>query len=185
RLTIVNDSISTPPPIPAMRYFKRSLFVILFASTFGTAEAQEKPTKNAPGFPGPTDQGFVLPNGWRLSPAGQQIILTDLPLNIRATPDGKYALVATNGYNAHELTVIELATQKKVSVASAPQSWFGLAADEKVSRLWWSGGGDAVIRSFAFVNGTLEPRETFPIADKSRDPAADNTLTGFRTGVYF
>src|SRR4029079_18240358 len=85
----------------------------------------------------------------------------------------------------HELTAIDLATQQKVSVETAPQSWFGLAADEKTSRLWWSGGGDAVIRSFTFAGGKLEPRETFPIADNSKDAATDNTRTGFRTGVYF
>src|SRR5437016_599733 len=125
-----------------MRHFKRLLSLVFVFSTFGIAAAQDKPTKNAPGFPGPTDSGYVLPNGWRLTPAGQQIILTDLPLNIRTTPDGKYALVATNGYNAHELTAIELATQKKSSVETAKQTWFGLAADEAVARLWWSGGGD-------------------------------------------
>src|SRR5437763_16132564 len=107
--------------------------LLLFAATL--VSAQDKPTKNPPGFPGPSDAGYVLPNGWRLTPAGQQVILTDLPLNIRTTPDGKYALVACNGYNAHELTAIELATQKKVSVETAPQSWFGLAADAATSRL--------------------------------------------------
>lgn len=168
----------------AIQQFLRPFAVICALVTIGIAAAQEKPTKNAPGFPGPTDQGFVLPNGWRLTPAGQQIILTDLPFNIRTTPDGKYALVATNGYNAHELTAIELATGKKISVETAPQSWFGLAADKEVSRLWWSGGGDAVIRSFAFTGGKLEPQNTYPIADKSTK--SDDTLkTGFRTGVYF
>ena len=44
----------------------------------------------------------------------------------------------------HELTAIELSTGKKVSVESVPQSWFGLAADKNVSRLWWS-GGDALL----------------------------------------
>src|SRR3954466_10908060 len=88
-------------------------FLLLSAAPIA---AQDKPTKNAPGFPGPTDKGFVLPNGWKLTPAGHQIVLTDLPLNIRTTPDGKYALVATSGYNAHELTAIELATGKKSSV---------------------------------------------------------------------
>src|SRR5438132_273041 len=85
--------------------------------------AQEKPTRNAPGFPGPTDVGAVLPNGWRVTPAGEQIILADLPLNIWTTPDGKHALVATNGYNAHELTAIDLATKQKVAAESAAQSW--------------------------------------------------------------
>src|SRR3954454_1457928 len=108
----------------------RSFAALYLLAALGLAMAQEKPAKNPPGFPGPTDQGFVLPNGWRLTPAGQQIILTDLPLNIRTTRDGKYALVATNGYNAHELTAIEIATGKKVVAERAPQSWFGLAADK-------------------------------------------------------
>jgi len=156
------------------------LFVILCISAVaGTLTAQENPTKNPPGFPGPTDQGFVLPNGWKLTPAGQQIILTDLPLNIRTTPDGKYALVATNGYNAHELTAIELATGKKVSVETAPQSWFGLAADKEVDRLWWSGGGDAVIRSFAFTSGKLArpdftERAPAEVVEKERDKLAEH-----------
>src|SRR5262245_46882114 len=167
-----------------MRHTQHLLTCCLLLSSL-VAAAQDKPTKNAPGFPGPTDTGFVLPNGWKLTPAGQQVILTDLPLNIRATPDGKYALVATSGYNAHELTAIDLATLDKASVESARQSWFGLAADETTSRLWWSGGGDAVIRSFAFADGKLEPRDTFPIEDKSKEAATDSSRTGFRTGVYF
>src|SRR5262245_23962841 len=162
---------------------------VLILALCAAAPAQEKATaRNTAAFPGPTEAGFLLPNGWRLTPAGQQVILTDLPLNIRTTPDGKYALVATNGYNAHELTAIELATLNKSSVESVRQSWFGLASDETTSRLWWSGGGDAVVRSFAFADGKLEPRDTFPIEDKSKEPSAENadkSRTGFRTGVYY
>ncbi len=168
-----------------MCYFRPLLTACILLTTAAALSAQEKPTKNPPGYPGPTDAGYVLPNGWRLTPAGQQIILTDLPLNIRVTPDGKYALVATNGYNAHELTAIDLATREKVSVETAPQSWFGLAADENISRLWWSGGGDATIRSFAFHSGKLEPQDTLPVPDNSRDGETDSLKTGFRTGVYF
>jgi sugar lactone lactonase YvrE len=155
-----------------------SILVLATASS-----AQDKPAANPPRVPGQTDAGFVLPNGWRLTPAGQQVLLTDLPLNIRTSPDGKYALVATNGYNAHELTAIELATLKKASVQSVRQSWFGLAADATSSRLWWSGGGDAVIRSFEFKDGNLEPRDTYPPPGSA--DAADSSVTGFRTGVFF
>jgi YVTN family beta-propeller protein len=170
-----------------MRNFNPLLTTGLILFTAALVAAQDKPTKNAPGFPGPTDSGVVLPNGWRITPAGQQVILTDLPLNIRTTPDGKYALVATNGYNAHELTAIDLATQKKVATESVTQSWFGLAADAASSRLWWSGGGDAVVRLFTFQNGKLEPRDTYPPRGKPSEDkgAVDNTITGFRTGVYF
>src|SRR5262245_52714862 len=109
-----------------MRHLSPLLTISLLLASVSLVWAQDKPTKNPPGYPGPTDAGYVLPNGWRLTPAGQQVILTDLPLNIRTTPDGRYALVATNGYNAHELTAIDLATREKVSVETARQSWFGL-----------------------------------------------------------
>src|SRR5207249_7859888 len=45
--------------------------------------------QDATRYAGPTDKGFLLPNGWTLSPAGDQVTLTDLPLNIIATPDRK------------------------------------------------------------------------------------------------
>src|SRR4051812_3014259 len=168
-----------------MHYFKLLFAAYVLLPPGAVAFGQDKASRNPAGYPGQTTEGYLLPNGWRVTPAGQQVLLTDLPLNIRTTPDGKFAIVATNGYNAHELSVVELATGKKVSVENAPQSWFGLAADESTGRLWWSGGGDAVIRSFAVSNGRLEPRETLPIADTSKDAESDSLRTGFRTGVYF
>src|SRR5205823_3786369 len=86
----------------------------------------------------------------------------------------------------HELTAIDLATLKKVAVQAVPQSWFGLAADKSATRWWWSGGGEARLHLFAFDKGNLEPRESYPPRDKegaAADP--ENTLSGFRTGVYF
>ena len=80
--------------------------------------------------------------------------------------------MATNGYNAHELTAIELATGKKGRAESAPQSWFGLAADR-------SDEAAVVVRRrrcrralVRFQDGKLEPRDTYPagrqVADRSR-----------------
>ena len=47
-----------------------------------------------PRFAGPIQQGFLLPNGWTITPAGKQLTLTDLPLNIHPLRDGKHVLVA-------------------------------------------------------------------------------------------
>ncbi len=107
---------------------------------------------------GPSESGFLLPNGWRLTPAGKHVLLTDLPLNILTSSDGKYAFVATSGYNTHELTAIELATGDKIATAQAAQSWFGLAADSKLGRFWWSGGGE----------GSLHHLRPGPMASSSR-----------------
>jgi len=159
------------------------LFVVAVwgAVGFGPLRSQdEKQPARSSRFPGSTAEGILLPNGWRLTPAGNQVPLTDLPLNIIPTPDGKQAFVATSGYNAHELTAIELETGKKVATQTVPQSWFGLAADFEAGKVWWSGGGDGSIQQFAWSEGQLRPQD----APLPRADADDKTKTnGFRTGV--
>ena len=86
------------------------------------ARAQE-----APRYAGPTDKGFLLPNGWTLKPAGEHVPQTDLPLNIIPLADNRHVLVATSGYNAHELSLIDLDQKKVVDRQAVRQSWFGLA----------------------------------------------------------
>src|SRR5262245_61171888 len=73
-----------------------ALAVLVFAAPLLSQERTQTPP---PAYAGPTAAGFLLPNGWRLTPVGEQVPLTDLPLNIRTTADGKYAIVATSGYN--------------------------------------------------------------------------------------
>ena len=94
---------------------------------------------DAPSRPGPTDAGFLLPNGWTITPAGKHVVLTDLPLNIVPLADNKHALVATSGYNKHELSLIDLASQQVVDKQTVRESWFGLAS----RRLRIASGGPA------------------------------------------
>src|SRR5262245_12716940 len=97
---------------------------------------------------GPTETGFLLPNGWHLTPAGRQVTLTDLPLNIVPLKDGKYALTASSGYNRHELALIDLLEARVVTKEPVRQSWFGLALDSDEQRIWWAGGGANVVHTF-------------------------------------
>jgi YVTN family beta-propeller protein len=110
---------------------------------------------DTPRRPGPTDKGFLLPNGWTITPAGKQVVLTDLPLNIHPLADGKHALVATSGYNRHELSLIDLTTPKVVSAGTVRQSWFGLAISPEEDKVWWSGGGAARLHTFDLKDGRL------------------------------
>jgi YVTN family beta-propeller protein len=97
---------------------------------------------------GPTETGFLLPNGWHLTPAGRQVTLTDLPLNIVALKDGRHALAASSGYNRHELALVDLLEGRVVTKETVRQSWFGLALDADEQRIWWAGGGANVVHTF-------------------------------------
>src|SRR5262249_42054591 len=50
----------------------------------------------------------LLPNGWKIAPAGRHIQVGDLPLAMIESPDGGSLLVATNGYAKPTITVVDL-----------------------------------------------------------------------------
>ncbi len=142
-----------------------------------TLPAQQKQT--AP-FAGPTAKGFLLPNGWTITPVGKHVPLTDMPLHVIPLADGKHALVSTSGYNKHELSLVELATQKVVSKIQVNQSWYGLAFLGE--RGWWSGGGGDRLHTFDLKNLTLTRTSPLDPAPK-RSADDDKKKTGFKTGV--
>src|SRR5262245_4294933 len=115
----------------------RQLLSIIGLLTAAVVQAQDKAV-----FPGTTDTGFLLPNRWHLTPVGRHAITTDLPLNIIPLKDGKHALVATSGYNRHELALIDFRSEPMtVATETVRQSWYGLALDKAEAKVWWSGGG--------------------------------------------
>src|SRR5678815_2704691 len=171
---------------PTWQDFMRYFLLMMIALLTLVASARGQETKPAPksSFAGPNEQGFLLPNGWRLTPAGKQVPLTDLPLNILVSQDGAHAFVATSGYNSHDLTVVDLAKATKVASQSTRHSWFGLTMEQSSGRIWWSGGGSSVLHNYTWKDGKLEAGADFPPALKPGEAApADAPPTGFRTGV--
>ena len=143
--------------------------------------AQDKPR-----FAGPTENGFLLPNGWTISPAGAQVALTDLPLNILPMADGRHALVATSGYNAHELSVVDLVEKKVVDVETVRQSWYGLALDPGSGLVWWSGGGGNRLHTFALDGHDLTRKgQPEPTPDPEKSKQARKNAPGGGAGAHF
>jgi YVTN family beta-propeller protein len=134
--------------------------------------AKDKPAEK-PTSPGPlADKGFLLPNGWTLTPAGEQVVLPDMPLNILALADNKHALVAASGFNRHELALVDLETHKVVDSQVVWQSWFGLVADLEQKRLWWAGGGANRLHTYDLKDLKLTrtgPEDVFPTVPKDSD----------------
>jgi YVTN family beta-propeller protein len=137
---------------------------------------------DAPRFPGQKADGFLLPNGWTVTPVGEQVIVTDLPLNILALADNRHALVATSGYNAHELTLVDLDSKEKTQTQKVNQSWFGLVASPDEKRLWWSAGGGATLHPFKLEGGKLERADG---SDPTKQDRNAPNKHQFRSGLAF
>ena len=160
---------------PSFLAIPTSAFLAWCSIAVGAFLAQEPPR-----YAGPTEQGFLLPNGWTLKPAGRPVPLTDLPLNIIALADNRHALAATAGYNAHELSLIDLQEAKIVDRQAVSQSWFGLAASAEGDRIWWSGGGANVLHAFRLSDRRLA-RAGAPEPD--RKTARKGEQRHFRAGI--
>jgi YVTN family beta-propeller protein len=128
---------------------------LLFA--VAVASAQEKPKAEPGKFAGPTKDGFLLPNGWHLTPVGKHAVTTDLPLNVLPLKDNKHVLVATSGWNTHDLSVIDIssAEPKEVSKVTVKQSWFGLGVNGDEGKVYWAGGGHGAVHTFDLKDGKL------------------------------
>ena len=160
-----------------MRAIAYPLAVLVAMFALCTAmPADDKPAR----FPGKTADGYLLPNGWTITPAGEQLILKDLPLNIVPLADNRRVLVGTSGYNAHELSLIDIAAKKPLHVETVRQSWFGLITANDEKTVFWSGGGGAALHRFSLDGDNLtRADEGDPTAPFGRGDNKDN----FRTGL--
>ena len=77
--------------------------------------------------PGPAGRGRVrLPNGWYLSPTGQQVAVGDFPLGLAVSPDERVAAVSFSGWHAKGFDLIDLATGKRTHSIPLVETWLGV-----------------------------------------------------------
>src|SRR5215468_8349512 len=129
---------------------------LLIPVQFNSAIAQSKAKSPARNVPGKTAAGTLLPNGWTLTPEGAQVPVSDLPLNMVLSNDGRYLLVTTNGNGDQTIEVIDLQTGRSSQTVSVKKSWLGLAFAPDGKRFFVSGGDDNEVMVFDFVGGKAE-----------------------------
>jgi YVTN family beta-propeller protein len=105
----------------------------------------------------------LLPNGWRIAPAGRHVMVGDLPLGMLVSPDGRWAIVTNNGYAKPTLTVVDLETLSAPDRTEIADAWLGLAWHPDGKRLFASGGPDGSVREFQWSPGKLAPRRVFAV----------------------
>ncbi|MBC8167710.1 MAG: beta-propeller fold lactonase family protein [Bryobacteraceae bacterium] len=89
--------------------------------------------------PGPGPAGYLLPNGWRLTPLGKSVPTEDLLLKMLPLPGDKGVVAVHSGYNRHGISAI--GGPGLLQMVDLGSTWAGLAWDKEGSRLFVSGGG--------------------------------------------
>ena len=132
---------------------KRSA-AVLFLLGFGFVTASpsaEKP--GAPARPGTSKGVTVLPNGWKLSPAGRHMTLGDLPMAMAASPDGKLLAIVHGGYAKPTVKIVDL--ERLIVKATVPleDAWLGLAWSPSGHRLYQAAGAVNAIDEIGLEKG--------------------------------
>ena len=116
-------------------------------------------------LPHKTDHGFLLPNGWQITPTGRHVTLPDYVLNVSPTPDGKRLIALHCGHSPHGLAVIDPVTMAITQEIPLKSAWLGLTWSPDGKRLYVSGGNAesrvkptaAPIYVFTYAEGKLSP----------------------------
>jgi YVTN family beta-propeller protein len=107
----------------------------------------------------------LLPNGWKLSPAGHSLPLGDLPLNMQLSASGKYLAVTNNGQSTQSLQLVDPRSEKLLDEKVLGKSWYGLAFSRDEKKLYASGGNDNVILAFSIIDSKLVTPDTIKLGN--------------------
>jgi len=110
-----------------------------------------------------TDGSTLLPNGWRLSPAGKHVKVGDLPLNVLQTPDSKYLIVTSNGLAKPSFSVVDIASWTVKSTMVLDQAWLGLVWSPDGTKLYSAGAAQNNVQEFTYANGVITRARTFAL----------------------
>ncbi|MFA6087699.1 bifunctional YncE family protein/alkaline phosphatase family protein [Mucilaginibacter sp.] len=137
---------------------KKALPVILLIGFCFSAMAQ------TPGKIKQTGQ-VLLPNGWKLSPAGRSLPTGDLPLNMQLSTSGHLLAVTNNGQSTQSVQLIDPQTEKVLDTKELGKSWYGLVFSHNEKELFVSGGYDNWILDFHLQDNKLGKADTIRLGN--------------------
>jgi DNA-binding beta-propeller fold protein YncE len=133
--------------------------VVALAVAAGALAQQPSP----PQRPGAAKSQTLLPNGWSIAPAGKHVVVGDLPLAMVESADGRYAIVANNGYQKPSLTVVDLRRLSVTQHVPLDSAWLGLAWHPDGKRLYCSGSAANAVYELAWKGGKLSRTRTLSL----------------------
>jgi DNA-binding beta-propeller fold protein YncE len=105
--------------------------------------------------PGSEHGVTLLPNGWRLAPAGRHLTVGDLPLAMAFSPDGRSVVVTNDGYEKPTLSVVDLDRHVVRQTLTVDNAWLGLAFSPDGTKVYSSAGNANAIDVLSWSGGRL------------------------------
>jgi len=121
-------------------------------------------------MPGLRPNENLLFNGWGVTPAGQHVPTSDMPLEMAVSPDGRTLAAAHGGFNGVGVTLVDLQEKRVSDFFPLMRAWNGLAFNRDGTRLLVSGGNSGLIVELSIAEGKAkEERAVTP--DPNAEPA--------------
>lgn len=156
--------------------FKHASFIILFFGLSFQLQAQ------VPGKIKTTKQ-VLLPNGWKLSPAGRSLPLGDLPLNMQLSASGKLLAITNNGQSTQSIQLIDPNTEKLLDQKVIKKSWYGLSFSRDEKKLYVAGGNDNQILCYQINGNKFGTTDTIKLGKPwPKDKICPTGMTVNKTG---
>ena len=151
-------------PRPKSVLCRAHLLSLAALATFVVCAHGQTPSVTTQAQPGRLSGNTVLlPNGWKISPAGQQVPVGGLPLRVVAVPHTNLALITSNGYGDQYLSLIDLVSHSIIQRVPMVASWMGLAVTSDGKTVYASTGSADSIAVFHLNAGRLTPDGTIPL----------------------
>ncbi len=129
--------------------------LLLFLFFYGCSGSSNNSSSDNIKMPGKFDNYTLLSNGWRLTPAGHQVGIGELPLNLIITKNDKYALTSNSGTKTNSISVIDLQNEQEIQRIIIDKTWRGIVFNNDDSKLFVSGANNNLIYIYNFNSGHL------------------------------
>jgi YVTN family beta-propeller protein len=161
--------------------FRSALMSMAFSTLLLSAPVAAAPP---PEKPGPVGKGVtLLPNGWRIAPAGSHLDVGDLPLAMAIHPDGRHVVITNNGWSKPSLRVVDLERRQVTQKLALDHAWLGLAWHPDGKRLYSSGAADNSIREVEWRGDRLAAGRTLTVSPPQATKDEKLINPGFMGGL--
>src|SRR5262249_35432382 len=127
-----------------------------------------------PLWPGTLGGGVtLLPNGWKIAPAGQHLQVGSFPLGMVESPDGRFLFIANSGYLKPSITVVDIKARRVADTLVLDHAWLGLAWILTGKRFYAWAGANPPVPDWGGKRGKLpgpDPEEGAPPPPKKAPP---------------